>query len=67
MSKRSSTTYNASLRTIYARFAKEKEKAGSQGSPVCLDDIYDFASRNNLWTPPRVDLRKRFRNDLARA
>ena len=67
MSKRTSTTYNASLRTIYARFAEEREKAGQQGSPISLDDVYDFADRNNLWTPPRIDIRKRFRNDLARA
>jgi hypothetical protein len=67
MSKRSSSPYSSNLRSIYARFVVEKGKSGQADKPVNLNDIFDFAEREQLWDAPKLDLRQRFRRDMARA
>ncbi len=35
--------------------------------PVSLNDVYEFAARRRLWAPPKIDVRQRFRKDMAHA
>src|SRR5262249_31181981 len=52
------------LRAIYAQFI---ENRGIHGGVANLNDVFDFAVENDLWKPQKVDIRKRFRKDMANA
>ncbi len=63
----SRATYRSWMRSIYGKFMSEREEAGLASKPATLDEVYDFACRNELWAPPKTDIRSRFRRDMARA
>src|SRR5947209_17621315 len=55
------------MREIYTKFMNERERTGRVDCPATLDEVFDFAYRNHLWTMPQIDIRARFRLDMARA
>jgi hypothetical protein len=67
MNKPRIETYSARMRRIYQRFMEERERLGIADQPVNLNDVYDFARKNEAWYEPRIDPRARFRKDMARA
>jgi hypothetical protein len=67
MLKRTRDTKGAYLRGIYSRFMAERAKLGLADTPVSLNEVYEFAANHQLWTPPRYDVKKQFRKDMAQA
>jgi hypothetical protein len=65
--RRTRDTKGAHLRGIYSKFMAERERLGLGDKPVSLEEVYDFASRNQLWSPPKYDVKTQFRKDLAKA
>lgn len=60
-------TKGAHLRGIYTKFMAERERLGLGDKPVGLDEVYDFAAKQRLWVPPRYDVKRQFRADMAKA
>jgi hypothetical protein len=41
--------------------------AGHGDWPIDLDEVFEFAQARGLWHPPKMQIRVRFRSDMARS